>query len=41
MYKGEKVQEDDEDESLKEEGISREERMKAMNSLRKNGSRRT
>ena len=36
MYKGHKVQEVDEDESLKEERISREEIMKAMNSLRNN-----
>ena len=36
MYKGEKVQEADEDERLKEETISREEVMGAMNSLRNN-----
>ena len=36
MYKGEKVQEADEDESLQEEIISREEIMKGMNSLRNN-----
>ena len=33
---GEKVQEADEDEGLKEERISRKEIMKAMNSLRNN-----
>ena len=39
MYKGDKVQEADEDESLKEERLSREEIMKAMNSLRNNKAR--
>ena len=36
MYKGDKVQDADEDESLKEERISREEIMKAMNSMKSN-----
>ena len=39
IYKGEKVQEADEDDGLKEERIAREEIMKAMNSLRSNTAR--